>query len=186
MADVQKAIGFVLGLEDDHKYPGFITQLRGDTGGKTRLGIASRFHPDLVESGFFDGDPVDGATNPLVWNPTTIPIEEGEAIAEQTYEKEYTGPLRLASIDDQTVADEILSFAVNEGLHQGAVMAQRAAGVTPDGCFGPVTISAINELEPASFLALLKQEQTAFYAMLAATQPGLSEYARGMQDRANS
>ena len=50
MADVDKAVQFVLGLEDA-RLKGDVTTLPGDRGGATRFGLASASHPDLVADG---------------------------------------------------------------------------------------------------------------------------------------
>jgi lysozyme family protein len=187
MADVKNAILFVIALEDDHSHPGCITQLRGDSGGKTRLGIAERFHPDLAAKGFYEGDPVAGSTNPLRWIPTTIPTEEGEDIAVETYETEYCAPLSLDKIGSQDLANLVLGFAVNEGLHQGVILLQRCLpGIVADGALGPKTLAAVNAATPSDLLALLRKEEEGFYAHIAANNPNLAEYAKGMQYRAEA
>ena len=187
MADKGIAITFVLALEDDHKHPGCITQLRGDGGGRTRLGIAERFHPALAAEGFYAGDAIEGSTNPQRWDPTTISKDEGMKIALATYGAEYADPLLLDELADQGVANRLLSFCVNEGMHQGVTILQRCLpGIASDGCIGPKTIAAANALDPADLIGRLRDAQVDFYARVASTNPCLAEYAKGMQARANA
>ena len=154
MANVQTAIAFVLALEDDHQHPGCITQLRGDSGGRTRLGIASRFHPELAAQGFFEGDPIPGSSNPLRWAPTTIDLAAAADLAADLSRREYANPLLINQIADQDLANRMLGFGVNEGVHQAAVLLQRCLpGIVADGILGPLTIARINALDAADILA---------------------------------
>jgi hypothetical protein len=184
MASVQVAIDYVLNLEDDHVHPGCITQLRGDAGGRTRLGLAERFHPQLSEQGFYDGTAIVPSTNPLRWSPTTIDEEAGHTLAVTTYEDEYTTPLSLAELSSQDLANHILSFSVNEGTHEAVSILQRCLpGLVVDGAFGPRTLAAINAADPAELGAMYQAAESAFYRHVAENNPALAEYAKAMQNR---
>lgn len=186
MADVTAAIEFVIPLEDDHKYPGCITQLRGDAGGRTRLGCAERFHPELSAIGFYDGDPIEGSTNPLRWTPTTVNAKDGMDHAVEAYQASYADPMRILAIKNQEIANRLLSFGVNEGVTEAVKIAQRVAGVQDDGKMGPVSIAAINGTDPAAFISGLKAAQVSFYKSLAASNPNLAGYLQGLINRANA
>lgn len=186
MADETQAIEFVVPLEDDHRYPGCITQLRGDSGGRTRLGLAERFHPELTAIGFYDGNPIPGSTNPLRWTPTTIPVEDGMEHAVPVYEKEYSAPMHISSITDQGVANRLLSFGVNEGVSEAVKIAQRTAGVKDDGIVGPTTLAAINGTHPDTFIAGMKAQEIVFYKALVAAHPNLAPDLQGLINRANA
>ena len=160
MADTEQSVQFVLRLEDS-RLSGEITTLPGDRGGATRFGLASRFHPGLVESGYFE---MDG-------DAPKIPHDEALAIAEKTYEEQYAAPLQLVEIKSQDVANRLLSFAVNEGATEAVAIAQLAAGslgtrITVDGVIGPVTLAAINAVEPDSLIREIRYAQRAFYQTL--------------------
>ena len=186
MADIAVAIVFVIALEDDHQHPGCITQLRGDSGGRTRLGIAQRWHPDLTKSGFYDGDPIAGSVNPLRWTPTTVSEEAGAGIAASVYQRQYAEPLMLSEIGSQDLANRLLAFAVNEGLRQAVVLLQRCLDTAADGEMGPNTLSQANGRDAGALIASMKAEQVAFYRNLAANNPNLAEYAGGLQNRAEA
>src|SRR5689334_4991038 len=129
MADFKAAFVFVLQHEDSTR-SGKVTV---DAGGRTRFGIAEKFHPDLPEE-FFTG-----------------PAEDALAEAEKIEEREYWERMRLAEIYDQNVANKLLDMGVNLGSRQAAVYAQRAVNafarhVAEDGVMGEKTLMAINGL----------------------------------------
>ncbi len=180
MADINQAVQFVLLQEDSH-LSGDVTQIPGDRGGRTRFGLAERWHPALVEQGFFDVE--DGSPK--------IPNEEALAIAEKVYEEEYAAPLSLAEIDVQGVADRVLSFAVNEGPREATLLLQRAlnscgCNLSTDGVFGPATLAAVNAANSAQLIPALRAQQAGFYRRLVATQPRLLPELQGFLNRANA
>ena len=79
MADFNPAFAFVL-LHEDPTCSGKVT---GDAGGRTRFGIAKKFHLNLPEE-FFTG-----------------PAEKALAEAERIEEQDYWQPMRLAEIENQ-------------------------------------------------------------------------------------
>src|SRR5579864_9509963 len=105
MADFKTAFAFVLHHEDSTR-SGKVTV---DAGGRTRFGIAEKFHPDLPEA-FFAG-----------------PAEDALAEAEKIEEREYWDAMRLAEVEDQNIANKLFDMGVNMGVLQAAVYAQRAA-----------------------------------------------------------
>src|SRR5579864_4087510 len=104
MADFKPAFAFVL-LHEDATRSGKVTV---DAGGRTRFGIAEKFHPDLPEE-FFSG-----------------PAEDALAEAEKIEECEYWDSMRLAEVESQNVANKLFDMGVNMGVRQAAVYAQRA------------------------------------------------------------
>src|SRR5215831_17593978 len=134
MADFKAAFAFVLQHEDSTR-SGRVTV---DLGGRTRFGIAEKFHPDLPEE-FFSG-----------------PAEDALAEAEKIEEREYWDAMRLAEIENQNVANKLFDMGVNLGTRQASFYAQRAmnalvavdARVAEDGVIGPRTLAAINAADP--------------------------------------
>ena len=104
MADFKTAFLFTLQHEDSTR-SGKVTV---DAGGRTRFGIAEKFHPDLPEE-FFTG-----------------PAEDALAEAEKIEEREYWDTMRLAEVENQNVANKLFDMGVNMGVRQAAVYAQRA------------------------------------------------------------
>src|SRR5690349_15669045 len=157
MADFKPAFAFVLQHEDSTR-SGKVTV---DLGGRTRFGIAEKFHPDLPEE-FFTGL-----------------AEDALAEAERIEEREYWVAMRLAEVEDQNVANKLFDMAVNMGVRQAAVYAQRAinalvavdARVAEDGVIGPRTLAVINAADPIAYYQLLREFSGAFYRHLAAVNP---------------
>ena len=104
MADFKAAFLFTLQHEDSTRC-GKVTI---DAGGRTRFGIAEKFHPDLPEE-FFTG-----------------PAEDALSQAEKIEQREYWDTLRLSEVENQTVANKIFDMGVSMGVRQAAVYAQRA------------------------------------------------------------
>jgi lysozyme family protein len=171
MADFKPAFEFVLQHEDATR-SGKVTT---DAGGRTRFGIAEKFHPDLPEN-FFDGS-----------------AEEALAEAEKIEEQEYWAPMRLAEVEDQNVAGKLLDMAVNMGVRQAAVYAQRALnglGAGPrlaeDGVIGEKTLAAINAARPIQFYHLLCELSTGHYRHVAAMNPAQAVNLAGWLKRAEA
>ena len=79
MAHFEEALNFVLRNEDPH-LTGVVTK---DSGGRTRFGIAERFHPELGED-FYQG-----------------PLESALETARELYRSEYWRTIRGDEIQDQ-------------------------------------------------------------------------------------
>jgi lysozyme family protein len=180
MEDTEQAVQFVL-RQEDARLSGDVTTIPGDRGGPTRFGLASKFHPDLVEQGFYE----------LVDGEPKIPHDEALAIADQVYAEQYAAPLALDQVRSQEIANRLLSFAINEGPAEAITLAQRACKalgctIADDGKMGPATIRALNSLDPAAWLAANRVQQEAFYRHLVATQPRLLPELQGLLNRANA
>ena len=161
MASLSVAIDFVL-KQEDALMSGDVTTLRGDSGGATRFGIASAYHPELMASGYFDSDRVSR--------------ESALAIAVQLYNTAYAEPLRITSIQDQAVATAVLSFGVNAGVPEAGKQLQEACvasgkPVTVDHIVGYGTLAAVNALDPNYLLAQFCDKVRTFYTDLATSNP---------------
>jgi lysozyme family protein len=173
MANVKAAIDFVL-REEDARMTGAVTRLSGDSGGATRYGLASRAHPELVASGYF--------------NEQESSNEAALIIAEQVYETSYATPLQIAEIDDQAVATAVLSFGVNSGLRGDVELIQRACtrtgrAVSADGDMGPGTLAAINSINPALLLGAFSSLVDAYYVETVERHPEDAGFLRGWTNR---
>lgn len=167
MADVLKAIDWVLEQEDS-KISGVITNNPADTGGRTRYGVAERFHPDLTKVGFYD----------------TMSNSEALQIADKVYEEQYATPLLLTEINNQTVANALLSFAINTGVEQAVRIFQRAIGVDDDGKMGPKTIMAANNYSSTVLLNSLYNMEAGYYNRIVVLHPHQSVFLAGWLNRA--
>jgi lysozyme family protein len=174
MAEFKEAFVHTLKFEDAAR-SGKVTV---DSGGRTRFGIAEKFHPELGEA-FFNGD-----------------VEEALAEAERVEQDEYWEPLRLAGISNQDIANKLFDMAVNMGVRQAAVFAQRAANalladgtgraapmaletgpplpagcLVEDGMIGPRSLAAINSLDSENYLHVLRELSADFYRHVASINP---------------
>src|SRR5258708_37023419 len=95
MSDFKEAFDFTM-KQEDARLSGVVTV---DAGGRTRFGIAQKFHPDLPES-FFDG-----------------PTEDALARSEEIYKHDYWDPMRLGEIQDQNPPHKMTDKGINKGEH---------------------------------------------------------------------
>ncbi|MCU1256910.1 MAG: putative secretion activating protein [Candidatus Angelobacter sp.] len=164
MANFRTAFLFTLRHEDSTR-SGKVTM---DAGGRTRFGIAEKFHPDLPEE-FFTG-----------------PAEDALAEAEKIEEREYWDRLRLADVENQNLVNKLFDMAVNMGVRQAAVYAQRAAHVVEDGVIGAKTQAAINGADPIAYYRALCELSAAHYRHVAAANPAQAVNLKGWLSRAST
>jgi lysozyme family protein len=164
MADFKTAFLFTLQHEDSTR-SGKVTV---DAGGRTRFGIAEKFHPDLTEE-FFTG-----------------PAEDALAEAEKIEEREYWDRMRLGEVESQNVANKLFDMGVNMGVRQASVYAQRAAHVVEDGAIGVKTLAAINAANPTAYYQALCELSATHYRHVAAVNPAEAVNLAGWMKRAEA
>jgi lysozyme family protein len=166
VADLDKAVMFVLGQEDS-KMQGVITNDPRDSGGRTRYGVAERFHPELTSTGFFD----------------TMTAAEALDKAKEIYEAQYAAPVQLSNMVSQDVANAALSFAVNEGTGTFVKLLQEAIGVEEDGIMGPQTMDKLNSCNPYTLLQSLQVVEQQYYMGIVEAKPDQSVFLKGWLNR---
>lgn len=166
MADVSVAIDYVLEWEDG-KLTGIITH---DDGGRTRYGIAERFHPELTACGFYSD----------MGSIAAIQIAKG------IYDISYCQPLCIEQITNQDIANKLLSLGVNIGVHQASKMLQSALAVNEDGVVGVHTLLALSTAEPLEVLADLRASSERYYHEVVAQHPEDVIYLDGWLRRARA
>lgn len=161
MAEFQPALERTMKFEDFNK-SGVVT---GEpNGGRARFGINEKYHPDLPEE-FWTG-----------------PADDALSLAESILEREYWEKPKLAQIENQDVANKVFDMAVNMGVGQAAIYAQRAvnhlhqigqlpASVKEDGALGPKSFEAINAANPVRLITVLREISESHYRHLAAVNP---------------
>lgn len=121
-----------------------------DPGGETNWGIAKRSYPQL----------------------DIAKLTRAEAIA--IYRADFW--LRVRGDDLPTAfAFQALDAAVNHGIGNAVRWMQDAAGVAPDGHFGPVTLKAVQTANPADLVLKFNAIRLEFYARLTT----FSSFGRG-------
>lgn len=166
MADLDTAVEFMLRLEDS-TLAGVITDIPGDSGGRTRFGVAERFHPDLTKTGFYD----------------TMNQPDALRLAKLIYRTQYCASLRLDQFKDQNIANCMLSFAVNEGVIEAVKIFQRALKLPPDGIIGSQTLDKANSVKAEDVMLAIYQQQKAFYIDLVEKDPTKQKFLNGWINR---
>lgn len=95
---------------------------------------------------------------------------------------------------NQNVANKLFDMAVNMGVRQAAVYAQRAinalvavdARVMEDGVIGPKTLAAINAADSIAYYQLLREFSAVYYQHLAAVNPAQAVNLQGWMKRAEA
>jgi len=138
-------IDWVLRIED-RALKGIVKDL-GDGQGRTRFGIAEKSHPDLSPA-FYTAS-------------ASVVLEE----AKQVYWEEYWQPIKGTFLPTDELAATLLSFAVNDGVHQAVLTLQRSleGDLVIDGGMGPKTLEAVLAQPAAIVAANLRIHQESFY-----------------------
>lgn len=140
MASEAVSVDFTLRLEDA-TLSGVVSDLPNDPGGKTRFGIASTFHPELLATTFY----------------TTMSTPDALQVAMNILSAQYAAPLQLAEWPNQTLANIVTAFAVNAGVEAAvrtlqAALNSAAGGIVGllarDGFMGPQTLSVMRAIHP--------------------------------------
>ena len=119
---------------------GYVDQ-RADPGGETKYGISKRSYP---------GEDIANLT-----------VER----AKQIYWSDFWLKARCDDIPE-AIRFDVFDMAVNSGVAAAVRMVQRAAGTTPDGVIGPVTIAAIAAMNEDKLLCRFNGARLAFMASL--------------------
>jgi len=84
---------------------------------------------------------------------------------EQMYKKKYWDAVRG---DELTAGLDYLmfDFSVNAGAGRAIKTLQTAVGVTPDGGFGPITMAAVQAVDPVELIERFSQAKEDFYRSL--------------------
>jgi lysozyme family protein len=158
MADFAPAFAFLMDHEDRTR-SGKVTD---DAGGRTRFGIAEKYHKDLPADFY------------------TAPKEYAIIAAEQIAYHEYWSPICGLEIESQPVATKLLDMSFDMGVKEAGVLVQRAinwllrgssACVSIDGVIGDRTVAAINRCMPADMVETLCNLSKIFYYQAAAKNP---------------
>jgi lysozyme family protein len=85
---------------------------------------------------------------------------------EPLYKKKYWDAVRGDEIENGGVAYLLFDFAVNAGVGRSIKTLQTAVGVTPDGGFGPMTMAAVQAVDPVELIERFSQAKENFYRSL--------------------
>jgi lysozyme family protein len=162
MADFLPAYERVIVLEGGYT----LHNVKDDRGGQTYAGIARKHWP--------------------AW-PGWQHIDRGEVpptpLVRDFYRRYFWDAVKGDEIADQDVATSIYSCAVNMGVQVAARLAQVVVGTTPDGDFGPRTLSALNAFNPALFLARFSIAKMARYVEIVRRERSQAKFLLGWMSR---
>ena len=117
---------------------------------------------------------------------------ERAPLVQQFYENHFWNDW-FAQLNSDDVSKRVFDFAVNGGsgvavrcLQQAvnSLLAEGATTICEDGCWGPITLGAVNGADPAALVAAFQARRVAFYQGLVATDPGKGIYLKGWTARA--
>lgn len=167
-ANFGSCIDWVLRLEDK-TLSGKVVDL-GDGAGRTRFGVAEKDNPRLSDT-FYTA-------------PSAAVLEE----AKQVYWAQYWNPICGVQMPTDELAATLLSFAVNDGVHEAVKLLQKALGegLTPDGGMGPKTLEVVLRGNPAAIATSLRDTQERFYQDLVVAHPEKARFLKGWLRRAGA
>lgn len=162
-----------------------------DRGGETYKGISRKNWPTWAGWRYVDGCkgqlvnmPTYGTSAYFEWarhlNKCLEDINALQAMVANFYRDNFWK--RLGEITDQRIAEECFDKAVNCGAVAYKWL-QRAAGVADDGVIGPLTISTINALEPASLLKDFNTLAERHYNNIIASDPSQGAFKKSWFSR---
>lgn len=141
----------------------------GDRGGMTYAGIARNFWGGWSGWGFVDAGDMD--------HP------ELKSAVMEFYQSNFWEPCGCAGIDAQSVASTLFDFAVNAGVRVAVRLAQVVSGVKADGWSGPVTVAALNAIDPDDFEARYALAKIARYAAIVNNDRSQGKFLLGWINR---
>lgn len=112
-----------------------------DPGGETKFGISKRAYPDV--------------------NIATLTLDDARAI----YKRDYWDRAMCDHLPE-AVAFQVFDTAVNSGIGQSIRFLQRAVGVADDGRVGPLTIRAVQRLDPEAVASRFNGQRLDFMTRL--------------------
>lgn len=144
MANIEEAVEYVMGWEDS-TLSGVVTTARD--GMRTRFGIDEHWHPELTACLFF----------------SSMERVAALEVARGIYDISYCQPLCISDIENQEIANKLLSLGVNCGVATAAKMLQEALVVEGDGHIGPLTLYKLDYAKPDVVLDDLRSEAEYHY-----------------------
>jgi lysozyme family protein len=120
-----------------------------DPGGRTNLGVTQATWENWIGRGSDEAE-MRGLTPEKV---------------EPLYKKKYWDAVRGDELP-AGISYLCFDFAVNAGAGRSIKTLQSAVGVTPDGGFGPITMAAVQAVDPVELIERFSQAKEDFYRSL--------------------
>jgi lysozyme family protein len=94
--------------------------------------------------------------------------------ARQVYQHVFIDSPGFSQVIDKSLQALVVDAGVQHGTEESVKMLQRAAGVTPDGHLGPVSLTVINSQRSRALYALVCGARIRFYGSIVAHDPKLA------------
>lgn len=130
MADFKSAFEIMMRNEGGY----VLHNVPGDRGGMTYAGIARNMQPQWPG-----------------WKLIDAKKEVPTQLVRDFYKRDFWDTIRGDDIKHQAIAEAVFDFHVNTG-RPARTLAQLVVGATPDGQFGPITVSLLNAADPELFV----------------------------------
>lgn len=127
MSNFEESFARLIGHEGGYQSPEEAIEAK-DPGGETNFGISRRSYPK---------EDIKGMT-----------LERAKAL----YLRDFWGPTGCDCVPPG-VKYALFDFAVNSGPRTAAKFLQRVVGVAEDGSIGPMTLQAVNSMQPERLTA---------------------------------
>jgi len=168
------------------KHEGYYANVSGDKGGETYRGIARIFHPDWPGWEIIDSEKRNKGGR-LPWNyKVQHPLLEGYVA--QFYKAKFWDKILLDQVKDPNMQVIIFDAYVHSGTN-GIVLLQRVLNsmgqnIAVDGDMGPITVSAVNSVDPQILFRNYKDAREDYYRAIGTGSN--SKFLRGWLNRIKS
>lgn len=132
---------------------GYVADSR-DPGGETKYGVSKRSYP---------GEDIRNLTL---------------ARAKQIYLRDFWGPAGCDTVPEG-IRFDLFDMAVNSGVKAAVRTLQRTVGEIPDGVLGPLTLQALQSVDPMRVAVRFNAQRLVFMASL----PNWPAFGRGWANR---
>lgn len=165
MAEIGRLLPFIL------KWEGKFVNDPDDKGGATNMGVTLKTWRAVGYDKDGDGDiDVDD-----------LKLLTPEEVCDRVLKPHYWDRWKADQIKSQEIANLLVDWTWCSGKW-GIVIPQRILCVTDDGIVGPLTISAVNAIDPTIFKNRLYEERKAFLRQVA-EEGNNKKYLRGWLNR---
>lgn len=172
MAKFEEAIGITLLWE------GGYSNNPADSGGETYRGISRKNWP--LWTGWLIVDRAKSRPD----FPRCLDLDAMlQGLVVQFYRRNFW---EYDPLDSQPIANKLFDLGVNVGKVHAHKIAQKAAGVTPDGILGPATIAALNVSSNGSLLTAIKQAAEDYHKSIVFSHPQDAVFLSGWLKRDES
>lgn len=184
MADLNKALKKLWGVEYSNDPKRMLHVVDGDTGGMTYAGIARNYHPKWEGWAIVDGILKKNKGNTKLASVELFTHDKLQTLVHTFYETNFWDKIKGDSITYQATAEEMFLSAVNIGIVNCIKLAQRASKAVVDGVIGNNTITAINSMSPALFCDTYTELEVHYYTNIVKRNPKQQKFLNGWIARA--